>query len=122
MRTLEQVSENPPPAEDVPPVVVETVPQTGDTDVDPSLCELRVTFSKKMQDQSWSWSQVSSEAFPEATGKPRYLPDGKTCVMPVELEPGTTYVIWLNSQQFGNFKDLAGRSAVPYRLRFRTRE
>jgi hypothetical protein len=49
------------------------------------------------------------------------LPDGKTCVLPVKLEPGKTYVSWLNSQKFGNFKDADGRSAVPYLLVFETR-
>ena len=44
----------------------------------------------------------------------------RTCVLPVKLEPGKTYAIWLNSQKFGNFKDTDGRSAVPYLLVFRT--
>ena len=35
--------------------------------------------------------------------------------------PGKTYAIWLNSQKFRNFKDTAGRPAVPYLLVFRTR-
>jgi RNA polymerase sigma-70 factor (ECF subfamily) len=39
----------------------------------------------------------------------------------VKLEPGKTYVSWLNSQKFGNFKDADGQSAVPYLLVFETR-
>jgi hypothetical protein len=39
-----------------PPVVVRTALVAGSTDVDPSLTEIRVTFSKPMQDGSWSWS------------------------------------------------------------------
>lgn len=130
--TIEQMAQSPPaaPAADVleaafegaPPVVVSTVPKTDDTDVDPSLREIRVTYSKKMMDQSWSWSQDLAEPFPEVTGEPRYLPDGKTCVLPVKLKPGTSYLIRLNSQKFGNFKDAGGLSAVPYCLRFRTRD
>jgi hypothetical protein len=106
----------------LPPVVVKTVPQSGDTKVDPSTTEIRVTFSKKMMDASWSWSQISDESFPKTTGKPHYLAGGKTCVLPVALEPGKTYVIWLNSQKFGGFKDVKGRSAVPYLLVFETGE
>ena len=106
----------------MPPVVVKTVPQSGDTRVDPSLSEIRVTFSKDMQDGSWSWTQISDETFPEITGKLRYLADKRTCVAPVKLEPGKTYVTWLNSAKFGNFKDADRRPAVPYLLVFETKK
>ena len=105
----------------MPPVVVKTVPESGDTAVDPSISEIRVTFSKEMMDESWSWSQISNDTFPQTTGKPHYLPDRKTCVLPVKLQRGRTYVSWLNSQKFGNFKDAQGHSAVPYLLIFETK-
>ncbi|MEM9752114.1 MAG: Ig-like domain-containing protein [Planctomycetota bacterium] len=104
----------------MPPVVIQTVPEAGDDNVDPNLKSIKITFSKKMQDGSWSWSTVSADSFPETTGKPKYLGDGKTCRLPVKLEPGTTYGIWANSNNFGNFKDADGRKAVPYLLTFRT--
>ncbi len=75
-----------------------------------------------MQNGSWSWSTVTDKTNPKTTGKPRYLADGKTCVLPVRLEPNHTYGFWLNSQKFGNFKDRQGRSAVPYLLVFQTRK
>lgn len=106
--------------ESVPPVVVKTVPEAGSGDVDPKLTEIKITFSKEMQDGSWSWSTLSKESFPEFNGKPKYLEDKRTCVLPVKLEPGKTYAIWANSQKFTNFKDANGRSAVPYLLVFRT--
>ena len=40
----------------LPPVVVKTEPQAGDTKVDPSITEIKGTFSKKMMDKSWSWA------------------------------------------------------------------
>lgn len=104
----------------MPPVVVSTVPQAGDTKVDPSITEIRVTFSKEMADGSWSWTQISDETFPPTTGKPYYLSDKRTCVLPVKLEPGRSYVTWLNSAKFGNFRDTGRRSAVPYLLVFET--
>lgn len=107
-----------PRVETMPPVVVKTVPEAGDTKVAASTKEIRVTFSKPMQDGSWSWSQISTETFPKIAGKPHYLEDRKTCVLPVKLEAGKTYVLWLNSQKFRNFKDTAGRPAVPYLLVF----
>jgi RNA polymerase sigma-70 factor (ECF subfamily) len=105
----------------VPPVVVKTDPEAGSVDVDADLTEIKVTFSKKMTDGSWSWSTVTRDSFPTVTGSPTYLEDGRTCVLPVKLEPGKTYGSWLNSNKFGNFKDTDGRSAVPYLLVFKTK-
>jgi hypothetical protein len=108
--------------ESVPPVVVKTVPKAGTAEVDPKLTEIKVTFSKDMQDGSWSWATHSKESFPKLDGKPKYLADKRTCVLPVKLEPGKTYAIWVNSAKFGNFKDTDGRSAVPYLLVFKTKK
>ena len=105
----------------VPPVVVKTVPQAGTDDVPASTTEIRVTFSKKMQDKSWSWVTVTPESFPKLVGDPHYLPDGITCVLPVSLAPGRTYAIWINAVAAQNFQDTGGRKAVPYLLVFSTR-
>ena len=105
-----------------PPVVVNTVPAAGADGVDPGLTEIRVTYSKDMADGSWSWSTWGTDTFPEMTGRPRYLADKRTCVAPVRLQPGRTYATWLNSENFGNFKDADGRPAVPYLLVFKTRD
>ncbi|HEX5223420.1 MAG TPA: HEAT repeat domain-containing protein [Verrucomicrobiae bacterium] len=106
--------------ETAPPVVVKTVPTAGATDVDPALTEIKVTYSKVMQDGSWSWSTWGQENYPETTGSPRYLADARTCVLPVKLQPNKFYAIWLNSDKFKNFKDTGGRPAVPYLLTFFT--
>src|SRR5215471_300226 len=74
--------------ESAPPVVVKTVPEAGKADVDPKLAEIKVTFSKDMQDGSWSWTTLSKESFPKMDGKPKYLTDKRTCVLPFKLEPG----------------------------------
>ncbi|NNL64698.1 MAG: RNA polymerase sigma factor, partial [Myxococcales bacterium] len=103
------------------PVVVRTVPMSGDTDVDPALAEIRVTFSKpKSTKDMWSFVYARPAAFPEITGPIRYV-DDRTCVMPVRLAPGTTYGTWLNSRGNDAFRDTAGRPAVPYLLLFETR-
>jgi RNA polymerase sigma-70 factor (ECF subfamily) len=104
----------------IPPVVIRTIPESGASDVDPALTELRVTFSKPMQDGGWSWTRLDEQSFPETTGEPRYLENGRTCVLPVELQPGRCYAIWLNTDRLANFKDTNGLSAVPYLLIFQT--
>jgi hypothetical protein len=108
--------------ESAPPVVVETAPKAGTSAVDSTLAEIKVTFSKEMHDGTWSWSMLSQESFPNMDGKPKYLADKRTCVLPVKLEAGKTYAIWVNSERFGNFKDTEGRSAVPYLLVFKTKK
>jgi hypothetical protein len=102
-------------------VVVTTIPEAGTAEVDPKLTEVQVTFSKDMQDRTWSWSQASKQTFPTLAGKPKYLTDKRTCVLPIKLEAGKTYAIWVNSQKFGNFKDTEGRPALPYLLVFKTK-
>jgi hypothetical protein len=105
----------------IAPVVVKTVPEAGTKDVTPGEFKIKVTFSKEMMDQSWSWSSAWKNSNPESIGKPEYESDHRTCVLKVKLEPGKTYGYWLNSQNFHNFKDKAGHPAVPYLLVFQTK-
>jgi len=108
--------------EEMLPVVVKTSPESGAKNIDPSISEIRVTFNKEMMDRSWSWVQIAPENFPKIIEGPRYLEDKRTCVVKVKLEPGKTYIIWLNTQKYQNFKDRAGRPAQPYLLMFETRK
>jgi hypothetical protein len=107
--------------ESAPPVVVKTVPEAGKTQVDPNITEIKVTYSKDMA-RGASWSTASNNTFPQTTGRPKWLADKRTAVLPVKLEAGKTYAIWLNSDRFQNFTDVAGRSAVPYLLVFKTKK
>ncbi len=105
----------------VPPVVVKTLPEAGGKDVSPGVVEIKITFSKKMKDQSWSWSTAWKDSDPQSLDKPRYENDGRTCVVKVRLDPGKTYGYWINSQNFHGFKDEQGRAAVPYLFVFHTK-
>ena len=104
-----------------PPTVVSTVPANGDQAVDSSLTMLSVTFSESMVDGNWSWAYTTEETFPETTGEPRYEENYTKNVLPVRLEPNTTYEVWINSSSFMNFKDKAGNPLEPYKLVFKTR-
>lgn len=105
-----------------PPVVVSTAPRAGQTDVAPGTSEIRVTFSRPMRNGGWSWVKLSDASFPKTIGNPHFLDDQHTCVLPVSLEPGKSYAIWLNKPPFENFQDQDGRKAVPYLLVFQTRQ
>ena len=107
--------------DDLPPVVVDIEPKVGAKDVDPGLKEIRVTFSKKMRDKTWSWTEGNVYAVPKLAGTIHYESGQRTCVMPVKLEPGKTYVLGINSERYRNFKDMEGRPALPYLVVFHTR-
>ena len=105
----------------MPASVVKTVPMAGDTAIDPSLKEIRVTFSKDMiTDRMWSVCQISKDSFPQTNGQIHYLEDKRTCVMPVKLEPGKTYVLWFNRGKYNSFRDTQNAPSVPYLLVFQT--
>jgi hypothetical protein len=104
------------------PVVVKTVPEAGSKDVPPGEYEVKITFSKEMADQSWSWCSAWENSDPTSLGKPHYDADHKTCVMKVKLEPGKTYGWWINSQKFHGFQDTKNHPAIPYLLTFKTRD
>jgi len=107
----------------IPPVVVKTFPQAGDTAVDPAIKEISVTFSKEMiTKKMWSWVMASKDSFPIITGQVKYLADKKTCVAPVRLEAVKTYAIWFNSQNHNAFRDIDNNPSVPYLLVFQTKE
>jgi len=108
--------------ETAPPVVVETTPRAGAVDVNPSLAEVRVTFSKDMMtDNMWSVVKISDDTFPKLAGEVRYQ-DARSFVIPVALEPGRTYALWLNYKQNDAFRDVNGSASIPYFLVFQTQE
>lgn len=120
--TLFAAAVNPKPSvSTLPPVVINTFPVSGNLYVDAAKTkEIRVTFSKEMLDNSWSWVQLSDDTNPKITGNIRYDKEHKTCIAPVTLEPGRTYVIWINNQKYRNFKDKNKQPLVPYLLVFET--
>jgi len=103
------------------PVVVKTVPEAGTKDVAPGEMEIKITFSKDMTDQSWSWATAWQDSSPESIGKPHYDADHRTCIMKVKLEPNKTYGWWINSQKFHGFQDTQNHAAIPYFFVFKTR-
>lgn len=106
---------------EVGPRVVSTFPP-GASVVPAGVDRIAVTFDRPMMDQSWSFTTGGEHRFPEIAGSPSRSGDRLTFVLPVKLRPHTTYVVWMNSGRYLNFKDEQGRSAEPYRLSFSTSE
>jgi len=101
--------------------VINTYPANGSTNVDPLLKEISVTFNKTMTDKSWSWVYANKKQFPAITGKAYYTKKLTKNHLPVKLESGKTYIIWINSKKFLNFKDKSGKPAKPFKLTFTTK-
>lgn len=101
-----------------PPAVVGTVPVAGTSDVDPTLDQIEVTFSKPMDPAFSSWTPDAPDTYPvvPASG----FADGRTATLDVTLDPGTTYAIWINAADRPRFRDTDGNLAPPYLLTFRT--
>jgi len=106
----------------VSPKVIATNPRNGATDVDPSLSEIKVTFSKPMEKNTRSFSTPNSGSELTWMDKFFYINNDRTCVQQVRLKPGITYVIWINDPKHIGFKDKSGNALQPYKLEFTTRQ
>jgi len=105
------------------PTVVESVPAAGDMAVDSTLSEVTVTFSEAMEISGWSWVTEDGHSVPSVNGIPFYA-DEWTAVLPVYLEPNTTYAVWVNSPDDASLRKFAsadGVTAKAYRINFHTR-
>ena len=100
-----------------PPKVVKTTPASRDQQVDPGLQEIRVEFDRPMGAR---YSFIGGgPQYPNVTDKPRWI-DTKTCVLPVQLEPGRSYRIGLNNARARGFASVDGEALEPYVLTFTT--
>lgn len=103
------------------PRVTRTQPANGAKNVDPATRELRITFDQPMDPESMSLVGGGPE-YPEITGKPKWIDDGKTVIFQVKLKPNHTYRCSVNNQKFDGFMSKRGFSAVPYPIEFKTGE
>jgi hypothetical protein len=105
------------------PKVVRFEPDNGAQNVSPAIAELRVTFSVPMGGGcSWCTAGDDDHDFPKGPeGKHYYwTEDQKTCVLPVDLKPGMTYLLSLNDAAYKNFQSAAGVPLVPVAYTFKT--
>lgn len=95
------------------PQIVEIEPANHTEDVDPKTRTLRVTFDMPMG-EGMSWCGGGSN-FPtiDESRKSRWSKSGRSCILPVKLEPGKTYQIGLNSLHHINFQSKWGVPLAP---------
>jgi beta-lactamase regulating signal transducer with metallopeptidase domain len=104
------------------PNIVALKPANAAADVDPATTELRVTFDVPMgKGMSWTGSGPNFPKSP-SDSQAEWSSDGKTCVLPVSLEPGHSYRLGFNSRSFINFQSESGVPLEPVIYQFRTRE
>jgi hypothetical protein len=108
-----------PLAPDVPRVVALDPPQ-GATEVDPARGFLAVTFDRPMDPQGWSWVTEGAHNAPQL-GNARFDDNARTNTVEARLEPGRTYVVWINSDRWSYFRSALGVPAAPLRWEFSTR-
>jgi Bacterial Ig-like domain len=106
----------------LPPRVVSSEPAFGATNVDFRLREVKVTFSRPVAPDDFSWVlQRGCGEYPGTRdGQLSLSEDRLTATMPVRLSPGTVYALSVNDIDYCGYKDTFGRVVAPYGLWFRT--
>lgn len=100
------------------PSIASSSPAIGAREVDPATTEIRVTFDQDMHSSGYSWTG-DGKLYPEVTGRPRW--DGRrSCVLPVDLEPGRAYRVGINSSSHRNFRSVGGTPAASQVIWFTT--
>jgi len=108
-----------PDAGATPPAIVETSPEQGATS--PSgWVPLSVTFDQPMSNCSFAYSPDFPFRFPQLSGQPPVIRNGRTLVLMVFLKPGATYGLKLNDAEHPFFIGRSGLPAKPMELRFST--
>lgn len=103
------------------PSVVRTIPENGAV-VPAGALEISVTFDRPMRAGNFSFVQKSAQTYPECGRNiPSQSDDGRTFTLACSVAPGRSYEIWFNSEPYMNFRSVEGESAIPFQLRFRTR-
>ena len=105
-----------------PKLSVSTVPSTTSTPPEPIGPPQVVAFDPPLGaiNEGWAWVIEDKSTAPDI-GESSWDATVRTNSAPVKLEPGKTYVVWINSPQYSYFKDPQGRTATPVRWSFTTR-
>jgi hypothetical protein len=102
-----------------PPRIIATSPRIGDTAVDPATQVITVTFDQDMAGgYSWTGSGANFPKIP-AGAKPLWR-GRRTCILPVNLQPGHSYRVGINSMSYHNFRGVNGLPVTASAITFTT--
>lgn len=102
------------------PRILSTIPKVGETEVDPALNEISITFDRDMSG-GFSWTGGPPDFPPSPEGQKAKWKDKRTCVLPVRLEAARYYRVGINSTSFRNFKSAEGEPVRPSAIYFTTK-
>jgi beta-lactamase regulating signal transducer with metallopeptidase domain len=103
------------------PWVIACSPRVGETEVDPALTEVSVTFDRDMSEEiSWTRRDNGPHFPPLPDGQRAKWRDRRTCVLPVKLEAGQFYRVEINRTDQQDFRGQDGRAAAQSVLYFTT--
>lgn len=105
----------------IPRVVPELcVPRPLQTNVDPNLRQIRITFDQPMDTALFFWPLPTNDPFfPTVTANPFWTNGNRTVVLPVVLAPSRSYAIPINTPTLV-FRGATGLYANPGLFRFET--
>jgi hypothetical protein len=105
------------------PWVVACSPRVGETEVDPAIPQIAVTFDRDMSEgMSWTRRDRSPCYPPLPEGRQAHWRDRRTCVLPVALTPDHQYSLGINSVAAVNFQSAnGGVPCDPVAYAFKTR-
>ena len=101
--------------------IVQTSPKFWEVGVNPNLKAVSLTFDQELRRGFSSWLGRSSLA-PELNAESAESPDGRTCTLGVNLQPGKVYVLGLNERAVPGvgFQTKTGVPLPPHYLVFQT--
>lgn len=103
-----------------PPLIVATSPSVGQTEVDPAITEITVTFDRDMAG-GFSWTGGGPDYPSSPEGQKAKWRDKRTCIFPVKLQAARYYRVGINSTSYQNFKSAGGVPAKPSAIYFATK-
>lgn len=101
----------------IAPIIISTIPEFGDCNVDPELKEIIIKFDQEM---ATGMSVIDTHHMPNITDKPKWI-DKKTFSIPVKLYQNRLYELVFNNSKYNNFRSTNGTPLNPYELIFKTK-
>jgi hypothetical protein len=102
-----------------PPTLAASFPAQGQA-IAPGTLVLKMTFDQQMLKTGFDVSAAPGGPALDCLATPRLLADNKTFVLLCRADPGKAYVLALNAQPAGGFRNLAENRAEPATLAFTT--